>query len=264
MRPNAFVLSASLILCVFTLSQAPCFSDDAPFLTKKLVRISGLRSQLQQFPNAFLMTIPRDLFPENRSLLAFTIQMKKRINPDDLIELVEQTLGRNRDIEKLDLTIKFYESSLGRKLGRIQGDALSAYNIKSIREARKVATSLTQDREKLFERIIKSQRIYENNYAFRKSIAGILGQGSLEIMGGYPEKFSRGSMDPIRETVLTCFAFTYRSLSEAELKDLANFEETDAAAWFESNVATGFKQVISKTLEVFSEELRNLRNESGD
>ena len=263
MRLNSFILIISIMSCVLGFDHSPASGTDYHNLVEKLVRISGLRNQLQQFPNAFLMTIPKDLFQENRIQLVFITQMKKKIDADKLVDLFEEAFLQNQDPEKLDLTTEFYESSLGRKVGRINGEALSGYNLKAIREARKVATTLTENRFKLLERIIAGQHIVSNNSAFRTLIAEILNRHQPGVIGKDHGKFLQGSTDSIRESIFTCFAYTYRSLSDTELQGLAEFGESSAGFWFHNNMTEGFKKIIAKTAQEFNEELQNLGNLSG-
>ena len=196
--------------------------------------------------------------------------MKEKANTDSLVKVFEETFSENLDTDKLDKAIKFYESSVGRKVGRIQGDSLSAYNIKAVREARRIITTLSEDRTQLFDRLIENRRIDQNNMAFRKLIVRLLGspswnehsksQGDTGARLDPPNMWLQNDPDSIHQTALTCFAYTYRSLTNSELASFADFQETQAGEWFEHAVSKGFEEVISKTVKALKQGLKNLKD----
>ncbi len=272
MRPTPFAFRAAIIFIVVLISQSPSIAQAQGSIINKLIRISGLRGQLQHLPNAFLMTIPGDLFPDNRTRFDFNTHMKNEINTDSLVKVFQETFTENLDNDKLDKTIKFYESAVGQKIGRIQGDVLSAYNIKAVREARRITTTLTEDRAKLLDRLINCQRIYQNNLTYRKLIVSLLGPANWNkkskpkdddvARSGYPETPFEKDPDSLHQTALTCFTYTYRSLTDPELESLTKFQETEVGAWFENTVYRGFEQVIIKTIKALDHGLRNLKDRS--
>ncbi|MCX5871790.1 MAG: DUF2059 domain-containing protein [Deltaproteobacteria bacterium] len=271
MRPNIssrltviiVVIAAVLTLVQFTSAQA-----QDPLITK-VIRISGLRGQLQNMPTAFLMTIPADLFLDNRSRSDFNTRMKDEISPENLIEIFEETLSENIDNDKLNQVIKFYESNLGRKVGRIQNDALSTYSIRVVREGRKFATAIDDDRTRILERLIDSLRIYQTNLMYRKLIVRLIGstgwseqpksEDTREAKLESVENSLGRDSDSLRQMALTCFANTYKSLNDSELVSLTEFYETQAGIWFQDRVSRAFEKVIIKIIGALDQGLRNLR-----
>jgi len=267
MRPTTFTFPVAIILIIVLISHSPSIAQvQGPRITK-LIRISGLRGQLQYLPNAFLLTIPGDLFPDNRRRFDFNTNMKNEINTDSLVKVFQETFSENLDTDKLNTTIKFYESALGQKIGRIQGDVLSVYNIKAVREARRITTTLTEDRAKLLDRLINNQRIYQNNLTYRKLIVSLLGPENWNekhkpkddnvASSDYPETSFEKDPDFLHQIALTCFTYTYRSLTDPELESFAEFQETEVGAWFENKVSRGFEQVIIKMVEALDRGLIN-------
>ncbi len=272
MRPTTIAFRTTIILIIVMVAQSLSIAEVQGSLITKLIRISGLRGQLDHLTAALLMTVPDDLFPDNRSRSNFNAHMKEQINTESLVKVFEETFSENVDTDKLDKAIKFYESSVGRKVGRIQGDSLSAYNIKAVREARRMITALTEDRTQLLERLIDNQRVYQNNVAFRKLIVRLLGSPgwnehskSQDDSGAgldSPKTSSENEPDSLHQTALTCFAYTYRSLTDPELESLAKFQKTEAGPWFENTVSRGFEQIIRRTVKALDHGLRNLKDRS--
>ncbi len=262
MMPSNVAFRSTLILIIFILAQSLSIAQVPGSPITKLIRISGLRGQLEHLAAALLMTVPDDLFPDNRSRSNFNSHMKGQISTESLAKVFEETFSENLEMEKLDKAIKFYESSLGRKLGRIQGDSLSSYNIKAIREARRMTTTLTEDRTRLLERLILNGNIYQNNVAFRKLIVHLLGaphwdehsesQDNSGAKLGSPKNYSEEGPGSLHQAFLTCFAYTYKSLTDQELESLAKFQETEAGEWFENTASKCFEQVIIKTVKALN------------
>ncbi|MGC8602297.1 MAG: DUF2059 domain-containing protein [Desulfomonilaceae bacterium] len=272
MRIIRLAISAIEISIIVVISQSLSFAQIQSSDSAKLIRMSGLRGQIQRLPDAILMTVPSDLFPDNRSRFDFNNYIKSEINTESMVKLLQETLSENLNPDKLEKLIKFYESSLGQKIGRIQADVLSMYNIKSIREARGITTTLGPNRAKLIDRLINNQRIYQNNFAFRKLIISLLSQTNWneEFKSGnnklttsdFKEKSFEKDADSLRQATLTCFTYTYRSLTDLELESFAEFQETQAGECFEIAVTRGFKQVIIMIINALDHGLRNLKARS--
>lgn len=271
MRSNTFsrlIVIVFIYVLLFTLIQMTSAQNQDPLITR-VTQISGLRGQLQNMPTAFLMTIPADLFSDNRSRSDFNARVKTEISPEYLIQIFEESLSENIDKDQLNQIIKFYESNLGRKVGKIQNDALSTYSIRVVREGRKFATAIDDDRTRILERLIDRLQIYQTNLMYRKIILRFLGST------GWSEKSkSEDTRDPklesvenslgkdsdsLRQVALTCFANTYKSLSDPELLSLTEFYETQAGMLFQDRVSKAFEKVIIKMMEALDQGLRNFR-----
>ncbi len=223
-------------------------------LVTKVIRVSGLRGQIQNFSSAVLATIPADIFPDNRTRFDFNEKLKDEINPKALLEVVENSFEEELDTEKLDQVIKFYESNTGRKVGRAQTEALSSNIIKAIREGRRTASSLDDERRQIIERLISVQRVSENNILFRGLIIKSLGSANLYDPYGsnLENETKKKSIQPSRanepdslaQTALVCFAYTYRSLSSSDLDSFLEFEESETGQWFNSKVSKAFQQIV--------------------
>ena len=249
-RKLTFVIP--LVVLTFVLETFPSIAQE-PLVTKA-IRVSGLRGQIQNFPSAVLATIPADIFPDNRTRLDFNEKLKDEINPKALLEVVENSFEDGLDTAKLEQVIKFYESNTGRKVGRAQTEALSSNIIKAIREGRRTASSLGDERRQIIERLISIQRVSENNILFRGLIIKSLGSSNIYDPYGNNLKDGTGnkSLEPVRtnesdslaQTALVCFAYTYRSLNGSDLDSFLEFEESETGQWFNSKASKAFQQIV--------------------
>ncbi len=265
-RKLAFVVP--LVVLTFVSETFPSIAQE-PLVTK-VIRVSGLRGQMQNFSSAILSTIPADIFPDNRTRVDFTEKLKDEINPKALLEVAENSFEEQLDREKLDQVVKFYESNTGRKVGKAQTEALSSHVIKAIREGRRTASSLDEERRKIIERLISIQRVSENNILFRGLIIKSLDSSNLydPYGGNLEDETKKKSLQPLRtneadslaQTALVCFAYTYRSLNSSDLDSFLEFEESETGEWFNSAVSKVFQQIVVIAVGSIDKCMKNIRN----
>jgi hypothetical protein len=265
-RKLAFVVP--LVVLIFVSETFPSIAQER--LVAKVIRVSGLRGQIQNFSSAILSTIPADIFPDNRTRFDFTEKLKDEINPKALVEVAENSFEEQPDSEKLDQVVKFYESNTGRKVGKAQTEALSSHIIKAIREGGRTASSLDDERRQILERLISIQGVFENNILFRGLIIKSLDSANLYDPYGssLENETKKKSFQPSRakeadslsQTALVCFAYTYRSLNSSDLDSFVKFEESQAGQWFNSKVSKVFQQFVVIAVGSLDKCMKNIRN----
>jgi hypothetical protein len=236
---------------------------------EKAIRISGLRGQIQSMPAAFVTTIPADMFSDNRERSRFYSRIKDKVTSESLLEIVQETFSENIDKENLKQVLKFYESGLGRRIGNLQGEALSPHAIKTIREGRRFTASLDSNRLMLLERLIDGLNTDRNNIIFRRLIVRLIGvaackqpsvpESNVDARLKLLEKSFENDYASLREITLNCFANTFRSLSNSELEALIKFHESQEGTWFQATVSKAFEKVIIETIRSMEQELSNSR-----
>ncbi|MFH0959955.1 MAG: DUF2059 domain-containing protein, partial [Pseudomonadota bacterium] len=213
----------------------PCAQTRDPAL-EKIMKISGLRGQVQSMPASFLITIPSDMFSDNRERTRFYSRIKDEVTAESLLEIFQETFTENIDQENLNQVLQFYESGLGRKVGRLQSEALSSNVIQTIREGRRFAASLDENRLTLLERLIDLLGTDRNNIMLRRLIVRLLGatdwnrrsvnDSNLDARLQFMESSFENDSSSLRELTLNCFANTFKSLSNSELDALTRFYES--------------------------------------
>lgn len=267
---------ASILIMIMTFGfwSTSSSSETSDLTIERIIGISGIRTQLQGFPAALMMTIPADMFTNNRERSSFHARIKDLVTFESLLEIFRETMVENFDQENLKKVLTFYESGLGRRIGQLQGAALTSHMIKGAREGRKVSAGLDEDRLKILERLIENLETHKNNIAFRSMVVSLLGADYgnqnldpedplLKKLRFIQKSFER---DPnfFKEIALTCFANTYRSLNNSELEALAKFYESQEGDWFQKTVSKAFEKVILKTIGTMERAFRNSRVEGSE
>lgn len=260
-----------VMILVFQLWPTLSRSGTRDAALEKVIRISGLRGQIQSMPASFLMTIPSDMFSDNRERTRFYSRIKEKVTAESLLEIFQETFTENIDQENLNQVLQFYESSLGRRIGHLQGEALSTNVIKGIREGRRVTASLDENRLRLLERLIDSLQTDRNNILFRRLIVRLIGATAWNQSSGsdsnlnarlqFIERSFENDSSSLRELTVNCFANTFKSLSNSELEALTRFHESQEGEWFQKTVFKAFEKVIIKTVGSMEQALRNSKVE---
>jgi hypothetical protein len=230
----------------------PSWADDADALIDKAIKLSGIAGQIEMLGKTILSAVPADAFPDQRARNEAEALIRKRASKEALTEIVRASVRRQFDKDKIEKVVRFYESSFGRKVGRLQDNALETGLLKSIREGRKTAASLDEARLKTLARIIDAEIVSESNDILVKSVVRGLLNGSTEGANRpndetdqideklkAVEKTMAMEQHRMDDMTLTAFALTYRSLSDKELEELAAYQESAGASWFRDAVLNG-------------------------
>jgi hypothetical protein len=271
---NAFKLVICFLMALLPLLAAGvAVGNDIDTLTDKALRVSGITGQLDDLSAAIVSAVPADAFPSAKMRSEANSFVKKNAGKNALVEMVHSTVRRAVDKESLEKVIAFYESKLGKKIGRLQGAALEPSLLKSIREGRNVMAAADESRLHTLKRIVTSDRAADTNAlmlntVLRGLLEGYSGdtpetandeevvRGKMKIM----DKSVRALEDRTEELALAAYAYTYRSLDDQELKDLATFRESSEATRFGEAVRKGLEEAVYKTARVFAEAVLKWRS----
>jgi hypothetical protein len=266
------LVSAALFLFL-AFYASPSLADDADALIDKALKLSGITGQIEMLGKTILSAVPADAFPDQKARNEAEALIRKRASKEALTEMVRASVRRQFDKDKIEKVVRFYESSFGRKVGRLQDNALETGLLKSIREGRKTAASLDETRLKTLARIIDAEIISESNDILVKSVVRGLLDGSTEGANRpndetdqineklkAVEKTMAMEQHRMDDMALTAFALTYRSLSDKELEELAAYQESAAASWFRDAVLNGLDSASYEVSRALGASLTASRN----
>ncbi|MBI4965186.1 MAG: hypothetical protein HY913_18065 [Desulfomonile tiedjei] len=263
-RETEWIRFLAIYSCLWIMLPASLgFCDDTGALIDKALNQSGITGQLELLAPTVLSAVPDDAFPDTKTRDAIGALMKKAAGKDPLLRMVQEALRENFNREMIEQVISFYDSKLGRKVGRLQATALTPALIKTVREGRKTAASMDETRLKLLRRLIKAERVSQYNEQLLQSFVKGLIDGSLGEQGGQDPKSREGlagiekgiRFDEARaeEIALVSFAHAFRSLEDKELEQLASYKESQAGTWFGSSVQKGLDRVAHETGKALGE-----------
>jgi hypothetical protein len=239
-------------------------ADEVDVLVDKILKLSGVSAQIEMLPGALFSSIPGDAFPDGKAREEAEAVLKKAVGKDELYATVRAALKEVFSGEHPAKVAAFYESRVGKKVGRLQAGALSGGLLQSIREGRKSTVSLDENRLNLLKRLIRAENVAESNSRLASSVI----RGLLEGSSGQPlyqtekelEKEIRSDNIRVEETALVAFAQTFRSLDDKELLELAVFADTDSAAWFRNGVNRGLDRAAYAAAKALGKALEKRRN----
>ncbi len=271
-RRGNYIMVVFLLIavCLRTLSAQGTEADP---LIDKALKSSGLTGPLERLGAAILSAIPGDAFPNVKMRNEVAAYVKKEAGKEELLSIVRAAVREDFDRESIEKVISFYDSKTGRKIGHLQETSLDPALLKGIREGRKIASSLEESRLNLLRRIIKAERVEELNGTLLKSLTKGLVDGSpaegtepaeyaeavqkkIDIM----EKAIRSSKNRTEDVALIAFAYTFRSVDDKGLEELASFHESPPAAWFRNAVQKGLDRAVYKTARSLGEAVTRWRN----
>jgi len=268
---HSLVWAAFFLFLAF--SASPSFADDTDALIDKALKLSGIAGQIEMLGKTILSAVPADAFPDQRARNEAEAFMRKRASQEALTEIVRTSVRKQFEKDKIEKVVRFYESSFGRKVGRLQDNALETGLLKSIREGRKTAASLDEVRLKTLARIIDAEIISESNDILVKSVVKGLLDGSTEGVNRPDdetdqineklkavEKTMAMEQHRMDDTALTAFALTFRSLSDKELEELAAYRESASASWFRDAVLNGLDRATYNVSRALGAALTASRN----
>jgi hypothetical protein len=272
-RRGNYVAVVFLLIITVCSSQSGAQESEADLLINKALKLSGVIGTLEKLGGAILAAIPADAFPDVKMRNEVAAYIKKEAGKEELLSMVHAAVKENFDKESIEKVISFYDSKVGRKIGRLQDASLDPSLLKGIREGRKIAASLQEPRLHLLERIMKADRVSEVNETLLKSVIRGLIDGSpadgakpvastettkkkVDIM----ESAIRSIQNRGEDIALVAFAYTFRSVDDKELEELASYQESPQAAWFRSAVQKGFDQAIYKTARSLGEAVARWRS----
>jgi hypothetical protein len=274
-RRGNYVVVVFLLIITVCSSQCRAQETEADLLINKALKLSGVTGSLEKLGGAILAAIPADAFPDAKMRNQVAGYVKKEAGKEQLLPIVCAAVREDFDKESIEKVINFYDSRVGRKIGRLQDASLDSTLLRGIREGRKIAASLQEPRLRLLERIMKADRVSEVNETLLKSVIRGLIDGSavdgaktvastettkkkVDIM----ESAIRSVQNRGEDIALVAYAYTFRFVNDKELEELASYKESPQAVWFRNAVQKGFDRAVYKTAKSLGEAVTRWRSAS--
>ena len=254
----------SIIVSALVISGAvaagPARSSETDQLIDKSLKNSGIAAQLETLPEIVISCIPDDAIPDKRTRRETVNLIKETAGKEVLLSAVRAAVKENLDNDKLQAVLKFYDSRIGKKVGRLYETALDPELIRDLREKRTILAALNENRVATLERIVSAGGFSEAN-------ANLLNAVVEGLVEGYTNEVSKtdrpnnetkkqirialkeaivGS-NRSREFALVGLARTLQSLDDKELQEFALFCTSDAGTWFNRSVQKGLENAVTKT-----------------
>ena len=238
----------------------PARSSETDQLIDKSLKNSGIAAQLETLPEIVISCIPDDAIPDKRTRRETVNLIKETAGKEVLLSAVRAAVKENLDNDKLQAVLKFYDSRIGKKVGRLYETALDPELIRDLREKRTILAALNENRAATLERIVSAGGFSEAN-------ANLLNAVVEGLVEGYTNEVSKtdrpnnetkkqirialkeaivGS-NRSREFALVGLARTLQSLDDKELQEFALFCTSDAGTWFNRSVQKGLENAVTKT-----------------
>ncbi len=222
----------------------------------KLLKSSGIISQLEQAPASIWMSLPSDTFYNETQRNEAFRQFKKSLSPEFLNKLATEHFASEFNEENVQEMIRFFDSTLGRKLSRVQRNLLDVHNIRNLRESRRAAAMLEDDRLEVINKLIDVQQALKTNSSLTSTLLKSLISNESD-----QEKISSLTLDKnlMEETILLAYANNLKNFDNDELTSLVDFFGRAEAKWFMSiNHSLNIK-IMAEAGRVLSETFDKLR-----
>lgn len=271
MIPLRLALAALMPLIVVVMSvrdERLAYADETNRRIDQLLTVSGVTRQLEMLGPAVLSAIPWDAFPNQRARTQAEVAVRQTAGRDRLMPFVRQSLQtdfRENDVEKL---LQFYDSKLGREVSRMVGNSLDPDALRGIWEGRTIVTGMSDARRALLERLVRIEITSTGNGQLSQAVVRGLVKGFLDqkLEGGDLMEGMAPKLEAVESQIaagdhrtgdiaLAAFASTFRSLSDAELKELVAFQESDSAAWYRQALQRGLETAAFTTAATLGEAL---------
>jgi len=257
-RSVSIIISASLILGAVV--AGPVRSSETDQLIYKGLKDAGIAAQLETLPEIVTSCIPDDAIPDKRTRRETVNLIKETAGKEVLLSAVHAAVKENLDNDKLQEILKFYDSRIGKKVGRLYETALDPELIRDLREKRTILAALNETRVATLERIVSAGGLLEAN-------ANLLNAMVEGLVEGYASEVSKADRpnnetkkqirialkeaivgsNRTREFALLGLARTLQSLDDKELQEFAIFCNSDAWIWFNRSVQKGLENAVTKT-----------------
>ncbi len=275
MYMRTLTASFGIVLAFFVLASVlprTTHAGDPDLSIDKALELSGLTAQLEALPTAILSAVPDEDFPAGTNRNESRKLARKIAEGQSVQATVRYAVRAKCDAEEIRRVVGFYSTSMGRKVGRIQRSALSDNTLQGVREGWKIVGSLNPDRLALVKRLVKADSVTRRNERLLRSAIRGLAEGASP--SGDPdstnkkveevEKAIRSLKETTDNTALVAFAYTFRSLRDNELKELAAFRESEPAMKFGEAVQEGMEEAVRRIARSVAEMRRALNQDSED
>lgn len=221
----------------------------------RALKLSGIAAQTQDLTDTLLSIIPKDAFSKASEARSVESEVRKAASEDQLLSVVQDAIKEEMNREYLAKVLEFYETPLGRKIGRLTGSALRTSRLLDVREGRKLMRNMPDERRKIVERIVEREKPAEFcRWAIATFVRGVL-EGSRSALGAQPAIGAEEKLDSIlgkldvkdsntRSVALTAFANTFHDVSDDQLKQYDSFLQTEPAKWFRDSAEKGLNRSV--------------------
>lgn len=261
-------LNAAFIVTIIAASTAHAGGQDEDVLITRALKISGVSAQVRSLDQTVLFLLPPDAFPDSKTRDSVTKSLTKNVDDEALLALVHNSVKANVRGDWLEAVLEFYRSRLGQKVGRLQSTALDSSVLRSIREGRRAVTTLEGERLANLKRIVRSGRFLDSNSELLRSFVWGFVEGFSANSSNQPGVIpfdlaaignsSAFSAERTEDQAMLALANTFHSLSDKEMEELAAFQESDAAIWFQAAVLQGSKAALYQTAKALGASMKRL------
>jgi hypothetical protein len=258
-RPWVSIHMMSLLILSFV-AALPARGQESDQLIDKALKISGIMGQLEHLADTVVSCIPDDAFPNRRIKRETEALLKETAGKETLLPLVRNAVGESLDVDKMQAVLKFYDSKIGKKVGRLQEAALNADLIREIRERRALLASLNESRMTTLKGIVTTGRLSEANSNLINAIIEGLVEGYADEVSktDRPNEETRKQIrialkeatadsNRSRDLALVGLAYTLRPVDDKELREFAVFCGSEAGVWFNMSVQKGLEAAVTRT-----------------
>lgn len=273
-RNLAMCLLIGLVYCAL-----PSYSaDQSEEILARAFRLSGFEKQIDSLTPMLLAAIPVDMFPDLQSRNKIREDLEKSLGKDFVRPIVYHAVREDFREGYVRAVVDFFDSKIGRKVGRLSGLALHPDTLRNAREAQHIIRHLSTSRLKTLENIVTAERTNEYTRRLLNTLVNGLVEGTLrsrvdrdnEIMDEKLKLLEKNVALAVKRSdqlALTAFAHTYRSLSDDELALIAEYCGSDEAKWFRERVQKGINRAVFQVgvaLGEMTTEMNNGTNSAAD
>ncbi len=239
------------------LAAPPGAGDKTDQLISQALKQSGITGQIETLGRTILESIPMDAFPDRKSRTQAESFLKKSIGDKFLGPLVHQAIREEVSEQNLVAVLGFYETKLGKKLGRLAEKSVTLEALTTVREERHFVRQLPESRQRLIQRIIAAEGTAEYNRRLLRVFVDGLIQGSKSPSAGLGNQGTQADhklglleqnlgqvLNGTEAIALSAYAHTLRALTDDELEEFAAFCESEPARWYRDRVFAGTKRAI--------------------
>jgi hypothetical protein len=195
------------------------------------------------------------MFPDRQSRNKIQADLKKALGKDFVRPIVYHAVREDFRDGYVRAVVEFFDSKIGRKVGRLSSSALHPEMLRNAREAQHIVRHLSTSRLKTIERIVTAERTTEYTRRLLNTLVNGLIEGTLrsrvdrggEVMDAKLKTLEKNVALAVKRSdqlSLSAFAHTYRSLTDDELALLAGYCQSDAADWFRERVQKGINRAV--------------------
>jgi hypothetical protein len=250
-------LKAASIVAMVVATAPHAGGQDQDVMIARVLKMSGISAQVRALDQTLLFLLPPDAFPNSKTRDVLVKSLTKAVNDEALLALVHNSVKENFRADWLEEVLEFYRGRVGQKVGRQQSTALDSSVLRSIREGRRAVTTLEGARLANLKRIVRSGRFLDSNSELLRSFVW----GFVEGFSGNPDNqqgvipfdltaignSSAFSAERTEDQAMLALAYTFQSLSDKEMEELAAFQESEAAIWFHTAVLKGSAIALYQT-----------------